>query len=69
MSPELGLYKFTIILAIVDFPLPLSPTNPKDSPSLILNETSFTAITEFFELSVKKLSSNVLNKFLTSTKS
>ena len=35
----------------------------------MLNETSFTAITEFFELSVKKLSSNVLLKLSTLTKS
>ena len=38
-------------------------------PSFILKDTSFTAITEFLELSVKKLSSNVLLKFLTLTKS
>jgi hypothetical protein len=34
MSPDEGLNKFTIILAIVDFPLPLSPTKPKDRPLL-----------------------------------
>ncbi len=35
------------------------------SPSLILKETSLTAMTTFFEFSVKKLSSKDLNKFLT----
>ena len=69
ISPEEGLNKFTIILAIVDFPLPLSPTKPKDSPSFIANETSLTAITEFLELSVKKLSSKLLLRFFISTKS
>src|SRR5210317_1206670 len=53
ISPEDGLNKFTIIFAIVDLPLPLSPTNPKDSPSLISNETLSTAITEFFKLSLR----------------
>ena len=54
---------------MVDLPLPLSPTKPKDSPSLILKDTPSTALTEFLDLSVKKLSSNVLLKFLTSTQS
>ena len=61
--------KFTTIFAIVDFPLPLSPTNPKDSPSLMLKETSFTALTVFFEFSIKKLSSKLLLKFFIITKS
>ena len=46
ISPDVGLNKFTIILAIVDFPLPLSPTKPKDSPSFISNETSLTAVND-----------------------
>ena len=65
ISPDEGLNKFTIIFAIVDFPLPLSPTNPNDSPSFISNETLFTANTEFLEFSVKKLSSKLLFRFFT----
>ena len=65
ISPDVGLNKLTIIFAIVDLPLPLSPTNPNDSPSLILKDTSSTAITEFLNFSVKNPSSKVFFKFLT----
>jgi hypothetical protein len=36
-----------MILAIVDFPEPDSPTKPSVSPSNNLNETLFTALTAF----------------------
>jgi len=53
-----GLNKLTIIFAIVVFPLPLSPTSPKDFPSCILNETTSTAKTL-----LKKPSLKVLQRF------
>ena len=55
----MGLNKLTIIFAIVVFPLPLSPTSPKEFPSCILNETVSTAKTLLRDLSVKKPSLKV----------
>ena len=50
-SPEVGLTKPVIILAIVDLPEPDSPTTPSVSPSNNSNETSLTALTAFSSIS------------------
>ena len=60
--------RLVIIFAIVDFPEPDSPTNPKDSPSKILKETlsrAFSAVISFFDLIIES-ESNILVKFFIS---
>ena len=46
ISPLSGMSARTISFPSVDFPLPLSPTSPRDSPRRIPSETSFTALTD-----------------------
>ena len=45
MSPLVTFSNLTIVLPIVDFPHPDSPTKPNVCPSLIENEMSSTALT------------------------
>lgn len=52
--PFVGLYKPIIVLPVVDFPQPDSPTRPNVFPSSMEKLTSFTAFKICFGLPQKK---------------
>ena len=67
--PFVGLYNPIIVLPVVDFPQPDSPTRPNVFPSSIEKLTSFTAFKICFGLPQKeRFTTKSLCRFLTSNK-